>query len=354
MNKKIKEIKEITDLKDSVLLYEKDLPNFAYIIIIIISIFLVGIVIWGTNATKTYIVKGQGVVESNNKNYVMPEYSGKIINIYITPGKYVNEGDLLFEIKSLDLNLQQKQIEEQISAYKKQIKQLEKFEKSVKDNVNYFEENALYEKEYYYQFETYRSQDIHSIENERKKSDLYNSTLRNNAEKISMLTSEANRLELQYRTILEGKNAYKVCANTSGIVHMNINYKKGMIVQAGETVCSIANDNDTYTIGGYILASDMPLIKLNDEVDIAVLGLNENIYGTISGLVYYIDNDITFNEKNGKNYFKVMVNPDSKYLINKMGRRVNISNGMTVEVRIKYDEITYFTYLLDALGVLVR
>jgi hypothetical protein len=33
---------------------------------------------------------------------------------------------------------------------------------------------------------------------------------------------------------------------------------------------------------------------------------------------------------------------------------VSLSNGMSVETRIQYDEITYFEYVMEALGVLVR
>ena len=53
-------------------------------------------------------------------------------------------------------------------------------------------------------------------------------------------------------------------------------------------------------------------------------------------------------------YIKVEVEPDSKYLISKEGDKINITNGMTVETRIQYDKVTYFNYVMEALGVLTR
>ena len=35
-------------------------------------------------------------------------------------------------------------------------------------------------------------------------------------------------------------------------------------------------------------------------------------------------------------------------------QKVNLSNGMTVEARITYDEVTYFDYVLEKLGLLVK
>ena len=48
------------------------------------------------------------------------------------------------------------------------------------------------------------------------------------------------------------------------------------------------------------------------------------------------------------------VKPDSTYLISKSGDQVDLANGMSVTARVQYDEVTYFQYALEALGVLVR
>ena len=36
------------------------------------------------------------------------------------------------------------------------------------------------------------------------------------------------------------------------------------------------------------------------------------------------------------------------------GDKVDLSNGMSVTARVEYDELTYFDYVMEALGVLFR
>ncbi len=52
--------------------------------------------------------------------------------------------------------------------------------------------------------------------------------------------------------------------------------------------------------------------------------------------------------------FKIKVEPGEDYVVSKSGKKVNLSNGMTVEARITYDEVTYFNYVLEKLGLLTR
>ena len=78
------------------------------------------------------------------------------------------------------------------------------------------------------------------------------------------------------------------------------------------------------------------------------------MYGTLPGKVVHIDSDVTTDTEQGKSYFKIKVEPAESYLISKSGNKVNISNGLSVETRVKYDEITYFQYAMEALGLLVR
>lgn len=74
--------------------------------------------------------------------------------------------------------------------------------------------------------------------------------------------------------------------------------------------------------------------------------------------VVSIDSDITTtqNGESGENtsYFKVHIRPEVDYLVSSKGKKADISNGMAVEARIQYDEVTYFNYVLEALGVLIR
>ena len=378
-----KQVRTLDDLRDSKVLYDKKLPAFGYILVALVALLLVGILIWSIFTPKVYIIKGSGVVESSNKNYIMPAYSGEIEEIYIENGDLVEEGDVLLSVKSTDLNLQQIQIEEKLEIYEKQLAQLKKLEKSIKEDTNYFDEKNLEDIQYYNQFEAYKSKvaqssidvstykqygytdqqiDAEIKKNQGKIDEIYYSTLSSVGQSIDSINAEKESLESQAQAIAEGKEEYQVKARTDGRVHMSTEYKKGMVVQAGNAVGSIAAENGQPTISAYISANDVTRAKVGNSVDIAVGGLIESQYGTISGTLVQIDSDVTTQQNNSQDgdssqnagYFKVEIVPDIDYLVSKSGRKYNLTNGTMVEARIKYDEITYFEYLLEALGLLTR
>lgn len=153
-----KNTKSINDLKDSRLLYEKKLPAFGYIIIMIITALIIFVVIWSIKTPKVYMVNSSGVVNSENKNYVMSPFTGKITEIFISEGSTVEEGDVLFTVESTELNLQAEQLNGQKAIYEKQISQNEKLVMSIKYDKNYFNQSNADDSLYYSQFESYKSQ----------------------------------------------------------------------------------------------------------------------------------------------------------------------------------------------------
>ena len=331
--------------------------------------------VWSFFSVKTYVIKASGAVVSNDKNYIMSSYSGEITRAYIHEGDYVKEGDILFSVSSVDLDLQEIQIQGVIDEDRNKIQMFQRLENCIKNGVNEFDENDYLEKSYYYQFETYINQvaqkrlDLSSYaaynytdeqieivveNNEASIAEIYSSTLKGIADSVQQLQNEINNYQLQLASVQSGRADYPIKASTSGIVHMDTEYKEGMVVQSGASIGSIISENDTYTAIVYALANDMPLIHMGDRVDVAVSGLTQSIYGTISGTVSYIASEATVNSENNTSAFQVKIDLDSVYLISNQGNQVKISNGMAVEARIKYDEVTYFYYMLEALGVLTR
>lgn len=365
----------IQQLKDSEILYNKNPPAFALWLLLIFCIAMCIALFWSTQATKTYVIKSTGAVRSSDLNYIMSSYSGEIITALVGEGDYVREGDTLFQIESTDLDLQETQLQDLIAASEEKILLYEKLEKSVKTGVNLFDENNITEKPYYYQYEAYMSQvgqketDLSAYQsygytdeqidnavrvNEAATAEIYYSTLKSISESIRTLQTEIENYQVQLASVQEGKTKYPIVASTSGVVHMDTEYKVGMVVQAGVAIGSIVAENEVYTARVYTSANDMPLIHVDDRVDIAVSGLTQTIYGTIGGRVSYIASEATINENDGSSSFLVEIDLDSVYLVSNQGNKVNLSNGMAVEARIQYDEVTYFNYMLEALGVLTR
>lgn len=370
-----KNIKNMAELKDSRLLYEKDIPPFGYIIVTLVAILLIAVVIWSVNTPKTYVVKSQGTVESTNKNYIMSAYTGEINKMNISEGSFVEKGDILFTVKSTELDLQTEQITGQVEVYNENIDQLKKLEKSIMDGKNYFDITNESDRQYYNQYEAYMSQikqndidvsmyksygytdvqiEAELEKNSAKISEIYYSTLKTINESIVQYENEIDKLNIQNEAIINGQSEYRVLANTSGIVHMLNDYKEGMVVQAASAIGSIANENDEYVIIAYLSVSDKPRVSLGDDVNVEIVGLAQNTYGNLKGKLIAIDNDVTASPDGKETFFKAKIAVDTPYLISSKGNKVNISNGMAVEARIIYDELSYFDYFLESIGILTR
>ena len=61
---KVYNLNEITDSK---ILYDRKPPAFMNYIILIVTALIVACLIWANKSVKTYMVKGQGLVVSENK-----------------------------------------------------------------------------------------------------------------------------------------------------------------------------------------------------------------------------------------------------------------------------------------------
>lgn len=374
-----KQIKTMDQLKDSRLLYDKKIPAFGYMIIIIITIFLSAVVFWSVKTPKIYIIKSSGIVQSTNKNYAMSPYTGEITAIHISEGTKVEEGDILFEIKSGDLDLQGEQLEGQRDIYETQIAQYQKLVNSIKDDTNYFDQSNKDDSLYYSQYEAYKSQvkqneidtttyqnygytdeqiEAELIKNQNKITEVYYTAIKSAEDAILQSQAQLDSINAQLDAIGTGQEQYSIKASTTGTIHMLSEYKAGMVVQATQALASISSENDKYMIQANVSAEDAARIRVGDKADIAVSGLTQSVYGTISGKVTQIDSDLSTVESSSSEgtttFFKIQIEPDYTYLVSKSGDKVNLSNGLTTEARIQYDKVTYFNYVLEGLGVLTR
>ena len=75
-----KQIKSMEQLKDSRLMFEKKLPIFGYMIVLIILIFSIATIIWSVFAVKPYMIKTTCTVTDSDSNYVMSPYTGEILS----------------------------------------------------------------------------------------------------------------------------------------------------------------------------------------------------------------------------------------------------------------------------------
>ena len=366
-------IRDINELQDRRIMMEKKLPPFGYALILLTAALILFLVVWSTKNYRTYVSQSSGSVQAANKTYIMSSYSGSITELNIAEGSYVNEGDLIAHIKSTDLDMQQDSIQSQLDIYKKQKSQYEKLVKSIQDDKNYFSETDIDDQPYYYQYETYKSQvaqkafdaspyqaagysdeQIKALmeQNQSEVEALYYSTLQSISASPTGVQSNIDNLQSQMDALNTGANDYYIYAPTSGVIHMDTPYKVGMVLSAGTPLATVASENSDLEVVAYVTLNDRPLLHVGDPCEIAITGLSEYSYGTLTGTVTSIDSDVTASSSGS--YYKMTITPDSTYVISNSGDKVDLSNGMSVTARVEYDKLTYFEYAMEALGVLFR
>lgn len=372
-----KKIKNFSELRDSKLLFDKRVPAFGYLLIIIVFFLLVGLIIWSIFTPKVYMIKATGMVTNNKGNYVMTAFGGVITDSKMQEGLLVKEGDLLFLINSTEYNVQYRQLIETQIEYRNRVENYKKLIQSIKDDKNYFDASKAQDSLYCNIFETYKSQikqnqfdasiyksygytdeqiEIEMAKNQAKISEIYYSTIQTIEKTIAEYNLQITSIDAQLSALQVSKAEYEIRASATGVLHLLADYKAGMVVQAGATVATITPENDEIIIEAYVSPSDRTKISEGDRVELAVFGLTQSVYGKIGGSIIKIDNNVTTLQKeNGNNNaFKIKVKPNSNYLISKSGEKVDLLNGVEVEIRVQYDKVTYFNYVIEKLGFLVR
>lgn len=188
-------IDNIENLSDSRQVIESKPNKFIMIFIYILIAIIVTFITWTWFSEKEIIVKVQGVVRPDNEIHSISNIvQGEVKSVKLKNGEEIKKGDILFEIDSSELQDKKNQIDEQINYLDKDNRNLEKLNKSINENTNYFENNDE-EKEYYYKFKSYEAGNKVSLE---EKNNISNS-------KKELLNEKVN-LETLNKSINENKN----------------------------------------------------------------------------------------------------------------------------------------------------
>lgn len=146
---------------------------------------------------------------------------------------------------------------------------------------------------------------------------------------------------------------YEVKANHSGYVHYLTPLKEGVAVQKTQTIAEISKNEDSMImVEAYIEAKDITKVSLNDEVKVAINGVNTQKFGTIKGTLESIDIGTVTQETNNGNLilYKCIISISSKELKASSGETIKATKSMPVTARIIYEEETYLDWLLELLS----
>lgn len=352
------------ELKESRLLYDKKPPAFGVIVTVITAVLLLSIIFLAAFAQKTYVVKAGGIVSSQQKSYIMNSVSAGIKEIYKQEGDSVNEGDILLQLDTFQIELQITQAEDGIKFLQSLIdynNELISFvqnytlthENSMKNPFD----NELEIKWYNYaqQFMSYATASEEGQEKTRTEIDsLKNQFTSQYYQTIDQYSYELITKKSSQQAYIDSLEQYKIKAQSSGVVHYTASYTVGTVLQAGSMIGSISsNQAEELYFETIVSATDRSKIAVSDNVEIALSGVVQSEFGVLKGKVIHIDNDSSQTE-DGKVFYRVKIKPNDTVLNNKKGDKIYITIGMVAESRIKYDETTWLKWAIEQIGIKLR
>ena len=365
-----------SELKESKLIYDRKPPAFGLIITFLTLAFVVGAILWACLSVKTYVVKATGLVTDDTKVYVMNSVAGEIKTIEVVEGQEVSEGDVILTLDTFQTDLQIAQLQAMVDLYATYIENSQKLISFVNDysidntdtQVNPFDSTVVEELSFYNDAELFKlyvqslteTDEDEEDENENENEDSVEYTDEDLASlKIQFLVQQSTYTYLteyisqykQYSSQLEMYNeslsAYTVVATQSGVIHLSSGLAVGAVLSSSTLLATISSDDsENLYFQVSVSASERSKLSVGSEVEIAVSGASQTEYGTLSGTIVSIDNDVTQTE-DGDVYYVVKIVPDSTVLTDKGGNEINLQLGMLGECRIKYDDTTWMNWIVE-------
>ncbi len=138
-----------------------------------------------------------------------------------------------------------------------------------------------------------------------------------------------------------------IVAPINAIVKNIIITTQGAKVRPGDVILELVPSNDKLIVEAKFNPKELSFIKLGQKAAVKLDAYDYSIYGIFHGVVSYISPD-ALTEKTQKGdelYFRVQIELDTKELMAKNGKKIEISPGMTADVDIITGEKTVFDYL---------
>lgn len=342
----------LLDLKSSRLQYDKNPPKLLIWVIFTLFIGIIAIIVISCFTYKTEVVRATGILSSENKTYISSKKQGEIKEVYKNSGDYVNKGDLLFEINDIEIQMQEIAIESKTNLIKEYVEGYELIIDSLKNITDYSSiSNPFNDVKFKKEFDNIISQ-IEKEETEENKKNMIESYQSQYENQVFQYKYEYLGLSSQLEAYEGMKDEYKVYANESGYINYSTNLKSGMVISndiLGTISDEITKDNSIVEV--YVDTANISFLKENMDVEMIVSGLSQTTYGALKGKVKNISTDSITSED--KVFYKVEIKPDDIVLKNK-NKTIDLSNGVVVETRIKYESITWMNWVLKKMGIIDR
>lgn len=348
------------ELKESRLIYDRKPPAFGVIMTLLTLVFFVVAIVWSCLSVKTYVVKATGLVTSETKSNVMNSVAGEIKTIEVTEGQTVAQGDIIVKLDTFQTDLQIAQIQAMVDLYQGNVNNTQKLiayvnAYSIEDSttqVNPFDSSTIEEIRFYADAEMLKTYMQSAIEQgsytEADMASLKTQFLTQQSvyTYLTEYLAQLKQYQSQLSTYQNSLEEYYVKATQSGVVHLTVGLAVGTVLSNSTLIATISNsDAEDYFFQLAVSATERSKLAIDSVVEIAVSGASQTEYGTLTGKIIQIDNDSTQTED--QVYYTVKVVPNGTKLTNKGGGTIDLTLGMVGECRIKYDETTYFKWMIE-------
>lgn len=348
-----------SELKESKLIFDRKAPPFGIIVTAIVLFFVIALLIFAGFAERTYVVKASGIVTSENKVNVMNSVGGTIKEVCVAEGQSVNQGDVLFTIDTIEVDLQIAQLQGNIDYFQTKIDNyyalisyINLYDVGQESTLTIpFSAEGNQSAFYYYakKFADYVSGNEQSIIDGLKNDFVlqYYSAVEEYAAQVNQYNSQKTAYE-------ESLNSYTITAHNAGVMHFSAAVTAGTVIQAGTLVGTISPATaESLYFETVVSATERSKIAVGNEVEIAITGVLQIEFGTLNGTITEIGSD-SLQTESGEVYYKVKIKTESTLLKDKKGNTVALTNGMLAESRIKYDETTWLKWVIEQIGVKLR
>ncbi|MBO4539487.1 MAG: biotin/lipoyl-binding protein [Clostridia bacterium] len=348
------------ELKESKLIYDRKPPAFGVIMTLFSLIFVAVAITWAVLSPKTYVVKATGIVCDSQKINVMNTVSGRVKIVAVKEGQVVSSGDLLIELDSYQTELQIAQIESVSALYDKRIAA----NRELIDIINNYklsdetthknpfdkDDNAIVLVYYNAEMVLNYMQNQAANGSTQEEIDDFKPQLISQLSlhsAIEQCVNEKVQQESQLKTYRDSLSEYSVRARQNGVVHLSEGITPGTVLTSSVIICTISSGNaEELYFNTVIGATERSKLSTGNAVEVSVSGVSQTEYGTLKGEIVSIDEDSTQTE-DGQVFYRVKIEPTDMVLTDKYGNEIRIMNGMLGECRIKYDETTWFNWIIE-------
>jgi multidrug efflux pump subunit AcrA (membrane-fusion protein) len=317
-------------------------------------------------------VRTTGVIKPlSERNELRSPVNGIIDSIFITENKHVEAGEVMFKIKNQSIDQQSIAMNSQYEEQKAQAEDLENLVKGATTgfksqvyqqqymayrqklneyNLKYTTVNKQYQRYYsLYKEKVLAPAEFDKYDFERKAAASELALLKEQQQalwqaSLTSLKQQLKNTEANLSVYGEEKSLYTVKAPARGNVQQLKGLQPGTVVSSSQVLGEISPDSGLIA-EAYVLPKDIGLLQKNTVVRMQVDAFNYNEWGTLTGKVIDISNDIITGE--GQPYFKVRCALDTKSLQLKNGYTGYLKKGMTVQARFKITKRSLYQLLHD-------